>query len=97
MVRQQANLLLNSIAVNAQERKALKRALVSKEKWKDKAKERQKGMRLLELKIRDIERSRINWKEKFLLEKESKNNKKSKRSESSIESVKQMKSDRKKN
>ena len=50
--------------MNAQERKALKRALESKEVWKNKAKERQKGMRLLQLKIRDLERSRFYWKQK---------------------------------
>ena len=83
--------------MNAQERKALKRALDSKEKWKAKAKERQKSMRLLQLKIRDIERSRADWKEKFSLEKMSKENEKSKLSESSITSAQQLKSDRKKN
>lgn len=44
--------------MNAQERKALKRAIDSKEIWKDKAQKRQKEKRLLLLKIRDIERSR---------------------------------------
>lgn len=52
--------------MNAQERKTLKRALASKEIWKSKARERQKGMRLLQLKIRDLERSRTGWKEKFI-------------------------------
>jgi len=51
--------------VNAQERKTLKRALISQQKWKEKAQERKKGLRLLQLKIRDLERSRMQWKEKF--------------------------------
>jgi hypothetical protein len=51
--------------MDAQERKTLKRAVASKENWKTKARERQKGMRLLQLKIRDLERSRAQWKEKY--------------------------------
>jgi hypothetical protein len=50
--------------VNAQERKALKRALESKENWKNKAQQRKKQIRLLELRIRDLEKSRGQWKEK---------------------------------
>lgn len=50
--------------VNAEERKALKRALESKESWKTKAQERKKQIKLLELRIRDLEKSRSLWKEK---------------------------------
>ena len=50
--------------MNAQERKALKRALESKENWKVKAQGRKKQIRLLELRIRDLEISRSLWKEK---------------------------------
>lgn len=50
--------------MNAQERKALKRAIESKENWKSKAQERKKQIRLLELRVRDLERSRGQWKEK---------------------------------
>jgi hypothetical protein len=50
--------------VNAEERKALKRALESKENWKVKAQERKKQIRLLELRIRDLEHSRNQWKKK---------------------------------
>ena len=51
--------------MNAQERKALKRAQDSKENWKTKAQERKKQIRLLELRIRDLELSRGQWKRKF--------------------------------
>lgn len=84
--------------MNAQERKALKRALISKEKWKATAKERQKALRLQQLKIRDIERSRARWKEKFLQKKASENNEKnSELSESPIVIARRAKLDRKKN
>jgi len=53
--------------VDARERKALKRALESKENWKAKASERKKRIRLLELRVRDLERSRGQWKEKCLM------------------------------
>ncbi len=78
--------------MNAQERKALKRALISKETWKAKAKDRQKGMRLLQLQIRDLERSRALWKEKFFQNKNKKG--KSRAPESSLET--QTKADQKK-
>ena len=51
--------------MNAQERKALNRAILSQEKWRNKAKERQKGIRLQQLTIRDLERSRANWRARF--------------------------------
>ncbi len=81
--------------MNAQERKALKRALISQEKWKAKAKERQKGMRLLQLKIKDLEKSRANWKEKFFLTKNVEE--KGQTSESPDALEQQTKADRKKN
>jgi hypothetical protein len=52
--------------LNAQERKALKRALLSKENWKAKARKRQKLLRIQQLKIKDLEQSRAHWKEKLL-------------------------------
>ncbi len=80
--------------VNAQERKALKRALESKEKWKAKAQERKKQIRLLELRIRDLEYSRKQWKEKcFKAKKESKAEKTESRSKVP---KRQAKTDRKK-
>ncbi len=54
--------------MNAQERKALKRASTSKETWK--AKDRKKAMHLLRMRIRDLERSRNRWKVKFFRIKE---------------------------
>ncbi len=51
--------------VNAEERKRLKRAIDSKEIWKQSALARQNKLRLQELRIRDLENSRNNWKEKY--------------------------------
>jgi len=51
--------------VNAEERKRLKRATDSQVAWKNKAKDRQQRIRFLQIKIRDLELSRNNWKEKF--------------------------------
>lgn len=56
--------------MNAQERKALKRAVESKENWKSKAKERNKHIRLLDLRIRDLKLSRSLWKGKCFEERE---------------------------
>ena len=57
--------------MNSYERKALKRALESKAKWRAKAIERNKTVRALKLKIRDLERSRYMWRERYLAEQES--------------------------
>lgn len=81
--------------VNAQERKSLKRALESKENWKTKAQERKKQIRLLELRIRDLEASRNLWKEKCYRERielKSENT-----SEKKSITKRQAKADRKKN
>jgi len=61
--------------LNAQEKKALNRALISKENWKTKARSRQKMMRLQQLKIRDLERSRAFWKEKSVVKTDAANHK----------------------
>jgi len=53
--------------VNAQERKALKRAILSKESWKTKAQKRKKEIRLLELRVRDLEQSRSQWEKSVLM------------------------------
>ncbi len=81
--------------MNAQERKTLNRALISKDTWKTKAKARQKSIRLLQLKVRDLERSRTQWKEKFFQLKN--NEEKSKISETSAVLGKKTKIDQKKN
>ena len=54
--------------MNSYERKALKRALESKTKWRTKAIERNKTLRALKLKIRDLEKSRHLWRERYLAE-----------------------------
>ena len=56
--------------MNSYERKALKRALESKTKWRIKAIERNKTVRALKLKIRDLEKSRHMWRERYLAEQE---------------------------
>ena len=81
--------------MNAQERKALKRALESKENWKSKAKERKKQIRLFELRIRDLKLSRILWKEKCFNER--KKPKTEKKVESTQVTKRQAKADQKKN
>lgn len=55
--------------MNSYERKSFKRALYSLSIWKDKAQKRQKEIRLLQLKIRDLERSRELWRKKYFLHK----------------------------
>jgi hypothetical protein len=81
--------------VNAEERKKIKRAIESQVAWKNKAKERKKNIRLLQLKVRDLERSRKNWKEKFFNSKiEDKTDEIKK---PTAISIKQAKIDRKKN
>lgn len=57
--------------MNSYERKALKRALESKSKWRTKAVERNKTLRALKLKIRDLEKSRQMWRERYWVEQES--------------------------
>lgn len=57
--------------MNSYERKALKRALESKAKWRAKAVDRNKTLRALKLKIRDLEKSRHMWRERYLAEQES--------------------------
>jgi hypothetical protein len=56
--------------MNSYERKALKRATESKVKWKTKALERNQKLRALKLKIRDLEKSRQMWRERYLAEQE---------------------------
>ena len=81
--------------MNAEERKALKRALESKDNWKDKAQERKKQIRLLELRIRDLEHSRNQWKGKYF---KVKNQPKPEEKEDKKQTLKkQAKNDRKKN
>jgi hypothetical protein len=62
---------LKERTMNSYERKALKRARESKDKWKTKALERNKTLRALKLKIRDLEKSRQMWRERYLAEQES--------------------------
>ena len=81
--------------MNAEERKKLKRAVDSQVAWKDKAKARKKNIRLLQLKVRDLERSRRNWKEKFFQSK--KDDKTDDIKKSSAVTIRQTKIDRKKN
>ncbi|MCG8336315.1 MAG: hypothetical protein MJE63_17545 [Proteobacteria bacterium] len=81
--------------MNAEERRALKRALESKENWKHKAQERKKQIRLLELRIRDLEHSRNQWKGKYF---KGKNQPKPEEKEDKKQSLtKPSKIDRKKN
>jgi hypothetical protein len=54
--------------MNSYERKALKRALESKAKWRTKAIERNNTLRALKLKIRDLEKSRHMWRNRYLAE-----------------------------
>ncbi len=56
--------------MNAEERKRLKRAIDSKEIWKQRGLERQRTLRLQQLRIRDLESSRNHWKEKYFQTKE---------------------------
>lgn len=56
--------------MNSYERKALKRANESKVKWKTKALARNQQLRALKLKIRDLEKSRHMWRERYLAEQE---------------------------
>lgn len=63
--------ILQEHAMNSYERKALKRALKSKTKWRTKAVERNKTLRALKLKIRDLEKSRHMWRERCLAHQES--------------------------
>ncbi len=51
--------------MNAEERKKLKRTIDSKEIWKERAQDRQRVLRLQKLRIRDLEYSRNQWKEKY--------------------------------
>lgn len=85
----------NPYLMDAQERKTLKRAITSKESWKAKARERQKGMRLLQLKIRDLELSRALWKVRYYSLKDA--GETDKASEISAELLPEAKTDRKKN
>ena len=57
--------------MNSYERKALKRARESKAKWRIKAIERNNTLRALKLKIRDLEKSRHMWRDRYLAEQES--------------------------
>ena len=70
--------------MNAEERKKLKRAVESRVAWKKKAQGRQKETRLLKLRIRDLERSRKHWKEKFFQAKADTETKRQKRRHPSI-------------
>lgn len=84
--------------MNAEERKRLKRAIDSKEIWKQRALQRQRVLRLQELRIRDLEISRNNWKEKYFKSKvpdacDIQNNKDTSPKQTSRE----LKKDRKKN
>jgi len=56
--------------VNAEERMRLKRAIDSKEIWKQRGLERQRTLRLQQLRIKDLESSRNRWKEKYFQIKE---------------------------
>jgi hypothetical protein len=51
--------------MNSYERKAFKRAKQSQAKWKQKAIERNKRLRAAHLKIRDLEKSRQMWRERY--------------------------------
>jgi hypothetical protein len=62
---------LKERTMNSYERKALKRARESKDKWKTKAIERNKTLRALKLTIRDLEKSRQMWRERYLAVQES--------------------------
>lgn len=56
--------------MNSYERKALNRANESKAKWKTKAIERNKTVHASKVRIRDLEKSRKMWRERYFAEKE---------------------------
>lgn len=51
--------------MNSYERKAFKRAKQSQAKWKQKAIKRNKRLRAAQLTIRDLEKSRRMWRERY--------------------------------